>query len=205
MLVGTPQYMSPEVLIGKRDQGAAGDVWAMAVTLYEALAGQPPFDGESIVEVATKVINGAYAPLAEHIPSAPRALDDFFWTALHRDPARRFPTMVALAEAFRRAARDAVEEAAGDTERISRDEVESVLAQVDAGEAAPRSDVLMLPRPARGAPKTDPRSPKRSTSAKRGASAVRRSSRRPPSRTRLRRRAREVGRRRTCTCVRGWW
>ena len=55
--VGTPPYMSPELVTGQ-DYGTSSDVWAVGIVLFEMLALQRPFDGRTIVEVATQISRG---------------------------------------------------------------------------------------------------------------------------------------------------
>lgn len=60
-LVGTPQYMSPEQLDGQ-DVTAATDLWALGATLYTAIEGHPPFDGETLMAVITAVLTHSLPP-----------------------------------------------------------------------------------------------------------------------------------------------
>ena len=60
--VGTPPYMSPELITGQ-DYGTSSDVWAVGVVLFEMLALRRPFDGANIVEMANLIDKGI--PLAE--------------------------------------------------------------------------------------------------------------------------------------------
>lgn len=100
---GTPAYMSPEQLAG--DPGAIGrgaDVWALGVTLYEALTLERAFAGPTTAALARAI--------AEREPADPRganrALPDdvraVLETALEKDPARRYPSALELAEDLRR-------------------------------------------------------------------------------------------------------
>ena len=86
--------------------GPAGDVWAVGVLLWEALAGIHPFWTSSPVETARAIERGA-PPLAEARPDLPRSLTAAVDEALALDPARR-PSAARLAHALR----DALEERA---------------------------------------------------------------------------------------------
>jgi serine/threonine-protein kinase len=98
-IIGSPAYMSPEQAMGQ-PATAASDRWALAALAYIALTGQLPFQGGNIPAVLHQVIYGTFAPLPA---SVPEALAGVFEQALAREPAARYPTAVALADALRRA------------------------------------------------------------------------------------------------------
>ena len=62
-LMGTPVYMSPEQCRGLVDIGPPADVYAMAIIIYELLAGQPPFSGRTVPELAIKHVLEIPPPL----------------------------------------------------------------------------------------------------------------------------------------------
>ena len=66
MLVGTPNYLPPEVLLGGKAD-ARSDVWAMGVVLYEMASGKLPFGGDSLAELAGSIVNGAPTPLSGRV------------------------------------------------------------------------------------------------------------------------------------------
>ncbi len=90
-----PVYCAPEILSGA-DPGASGDIYALGVMVYEALAGQPPVAGDTAASVRES-LDG----LADKQPpaSVPVGLRDLLARALDRDPSKRFSTV----EAFRQA------------------------------------------------------------------------------------------------------
>jgi len=92
-VLGTLSYMAPEQAAGEQATGAT-DVWAAAVTLYEALAGRNPFRTKSLNELLERLAAGA-KPLAHERPDLPRSLSRAIQRALHRDPRRR-PTAIEL-------------------------------------------------------------------------------------------------------------
>jgi eukaryotic-like serine/threonine-protein kinase len=64
VLLGSPEYMSPEQAYGRSDIDERSDVWAFCVVLYEALSGQTPFRGESCQEILRSVVRDEPVPLA---------------------------------------------------------------------------------------------------------------------------------------------
>eukprot|EP00127_Corallochytrium_limacisporum_P003855 Clim_evm69s153 gene=Clim_evmTU69s153 len=82
---GTPNYMAPEVLHGKSYDGKSVDVWSLGVTLYTAVVGGFPFDGDSVEEIFDKVVEGRL-----YMPSfiSPQ-LSDLILRMLNRDSASR--------------------------------------------------------------------------------------------------------------------
>jgi tetratricopeptide (TPR) repeat protein len=87
-IVGTPAYMPPEQLSGGNVDHRA-DIFAMAVTLYELLTSELPFEG--------MVRSQAPKPMSAHVPAIPRILDDAVQRALAFDPAARWPSVAGLA------------------------------------------------------------------------------------------------------------
>ncbi|MEW2635786.1 ABC transporter substrate-binding protein [Streptomyces sp. NPDC048389] len=82
-VIGTPQYMPPEQLEGKRPT-PANDLWALGATLYHAVEGHPPFDADGLHALAVAVFTRPHRPPAHAGPLAP-VLD----ALLTKDPARR--------------------------------------------------------------------------------------------------------------------
>ena len=95
-IVGTPRYMAPEQARGGLTTPAT-DVYGLGVVLYEMLAGHPPFEGGSAVELAFHHVHDAPPPLPE---STPPALAGVVERALAKDPAARYPDGGAMAAAL---------------------------------------------------------------------------------------------------------
>jgi len=81
VLVGTPQYMSPDQLNGE-PASPAWDMWALAVITYEMLAGAHPFAANSVGQMHNAILNCRFTPLSTHLPDAPAEWQKFFDRAL---------------------------------------------------------------------------------------------------------------------------
>jgi hypothetical protein len=91
ILIGTPQYMSPEQASGKNqaiDQRT--DVFALGAIVYEMLAGRPAFSGDSVVAVIMDVVQGTPTPLTALVPSLPPEVERAVVRALAKRPEERF-------------------------------------------------------------------------------------------------------------------
>ncbi|HUX88424.1 MAG TPA: protein kinase, partial [Chloroflexota bacterium] len=87
--VGTPRYMSPEQARGEKAD-ARSDLYAVSVTLYEMLAGQPPFSGETPWKVLNLQMTAEPPPLETVRNDVPPALLQVLATGLSKDPDRRY-------------------------------------------------------------------------------------------------------------------
>ena len=101
-VVGTPGYMSPEQLLGE-EPDVSWDVWALAVTAYEALTGALPFPATSREQWRRSVLGGQHVPLAEHLPSPPAGWEEFFARSLAADRDRRPRSAAELLHGLERA------------------------------------------------------------------------------------------------------
>ncbi|MFF5073826.1 protein kinase [Micromonospora olivasterospora] len=94
---GTALYMAPEQAAGRPVSGAT-DIYALGAVAYCCLTGEPPFTGDNPLQVAVRHLDDEPPELPGEIPAAVREL---VARALAKDPADRFPTGAAMAEAAR--------------------------------------------------------------------------------------------------------
>jgi serine/threonine-protein kinase len=73
VIFGTPNYMSPEQVAGKKVDGRS-DLFSLGIVLYEMLTGKKPFTGDSMSALLYAVSNTEYAPLEETAPKTPPAV-----------------------------------------------------------------------------------------------------------------------------------
>jgi eukaryotic-like serine/threonine-protein kinase len=104
MVLGTPSYMSPEQLAGKRIDGRS-DLFSLGVTLYQMLSGQLPFTGESMTQLMFSIANTPHAPIRSVNAALPAWIDAIIDRALAKDVDKRFQTGAEFAEAIRQARR----------------------------------------------------------------------------------------------------
>jgi serine/threonine-protein kinase len=100
MVLGTPSYMSPEQLAGKKIDGRS-DLFSLAGTLYQLLCGRLPFEGESMAQLMFKIANEAPPDVRSINPKVPPGLVAFLGHAMVKDPDQRFQTGEAFAQALR--------------------------------------------------------------------------------------------------------
>ncbi len=108
LIFGTARYISPEGAQGTA-VGPTGDVYSIAVILYQLLAGRTPFDAEQPVGLLIKHIHDAPPPLRSWPAAAkvPEPIERVIMDNLAKDPAQRAPNARALGSAIATAAKEA--------------------------------------------------------------------------------------------------
>ncbi len=96
MALGTPAYMSPEQVTGERHLDGRADLYALGCTLFEMVAGQPPFTGP-VTAMLTRRLTEEAPRVRTLEPSVPPAVDEAIARALERDPSKRFNTSAEFA------------------------------------------------------------------------------------------------------------
>lgn len=112
MLVGSPQFMSPEQAAGDRVD-ALSDQYSLALVGYRMLSGQLPFEADSLRALLYKQATELPPPLENLRPDIPASLDAMVTRALAKERSQRFPTMGEFETALTKVA----SEVAGDFRR----------------------------------------------------------------------------------------
>jgi serine/threonine protein kinase len=99
MVVGTPQYFSPEQARGMALDGRA-DIYSLGVTLYRAATGVLPFIGDDWYEIARQHVEDKPVKPRVHNPLLSRDIDRVIMRCLEKDPAARFQTGESLCQAL---------------------------------------------------------------------------------------------------------
>jgi CHASE2 domain-containing sensor protein/predicted Ser/Thr protein kinase len=89
MVLGSPSYMSPEQLAGKKVDGRS-DLFSLGVTLYQLLSGSLPFQADSMAALMMKITNESQAPLTMLRPDLPAAVDPIIDRALQKNADARY-------------------------------------------------------------------------------------------------------------------
>ncbi|WP_226874669.1 serine/threonine-protein kinase [Microbispora sitophila] len=112
--MGTPRYVAPEQIRGLPVDGRS-DLYAFACVVYEALAGQPPFQRDTELALLYAHVSHDPPPLTPYRPDLPHAVNAVITRALAKSPAERFETC----QAFVSALRDAISGGASDPASVS--------------------------------------------------------------------------------------
>lgn len=97
--MGTPDYMSPEQIDGKRGDQRT-DIYALGVILFEMLTGNPPFTGDSSMVVMSQHLNNLPPRVDSINKSVSESIAAIVAKCLQKDPAERFESMEALVDAI---------------------------------------------------------------------------------------------------------
>jgi serine/threonine protein kinase len=90
-VLGTPAYMAPEQVAGRRVDPRA-DLFSLGCVLYAMVSGGSPFHGAHALDIARKVTDFVPPPLHEQYPEVPRVFSDTVARLLEKDPDRRSPS-----------------------------------------------------------------------------------------------------------------
>ncbi len=143
-VIGTPSYMSPEQVTGHPVTGAS-DQFSVAVMTYQLATGERPFIGDSATTIMYKIVHEK--PVRPKVLNArlPEALDRALIRGLEKDPAQRYPSCNAFAEAVRNA--------------LGAAPADATVALTDRGAAtalSADSEELPVPAPPSGVPPAGP-------------------------------------------------
>jgi serine/threonine-protein kinase len=108
MVLGTPEYMSPEQATGSADVDGRSDLYSLGCVLYEMLAGQPPFTGSTVLSLVHQHRSVTPRPVTDMRPGVPGYVAAALQRALAKAPADRFSRVAQFAEALTRGESSAV-------------------------------------------------------------------------------------------------
>jgi serine/threonine-protein kinase len=103
MVLGTPSYMSPEQLAGKKIEGAS-DLFSLGVSLYQMACGKLPFEGDSMAQLMYRIANEPHTDILSIRPDLPQCLVVIINRALAKQVADRFSSGAEMADALRQCA-----------------------------------------------------------------------------------------------------
>lgn len=99
-VMGSPYYMAPEQMRATKDVDVRADVWSLGATIFQCVTGRLPFEDDNFARL-TLMVHQTEAPRARSLmPSLSPAMDALIARCLAREPAERFPSVAALAEAL---------------------------------------------------------------------------------------------------------
>ena len=101
MIMGSPQYASPEQLRSSKNVDARTDIWAMNVILYYMLTGRRPFEADSMSALCLAIAVEKPAPMTTLRAEIPIALQEVVNRCLEKDRDKRMPDVATLAAALR--------------------------------------------------------------------------------------------------------
>jgi len=99
IILGTPEFMSPEQIRGKT-LDARSDVYALGIVAFELFAGKLPFKGRNAQEMMIARLRGSPMPLRQVRSDVPASLEKALAKAMETNPDNRYPTALDFAEAL---------------------------------------------------------------------------------------------------------
>ena len=100
-LLGTPNYMSPEQILG-RDVDHRADIFSLGVVLYEMVTRHKPFQGENLTVVSHRIVYDHFTPPRQYADDLPPGTEQILAKALEKDPGRRYQRARDMADDLRR-------------------------------------------------------------------------------------------------------
>lgn len=89
IVLGTPMYMSPEQIAGKKVDGRS-DIFSLAVVMFELLTGRPPFIADNVSALLFAIAHTPHLSVRALRPDLPPAIKEVLDRALHKDPVHRY-------------------------------------------------------------------------------------------------------------------
>ena len=99
-VIGTPDYLSPEQVLGEPG-GPAADLYSLGIVLYELTTGRLPFEADTPLAAASRRMVADPPPPSAYRRDVPRALQEVILLALRREPVERYSDALEFAQALR--------------------------------------------------------------------------------------------------------
>jgi serine/threonine protein kinase len=99
-IMGSPHYMSPEQMRSSKEVDARADIWALGVILFELLAGNTPFSGETFGDILINLATRPPPALRGIRPDFPDGLESVILKCLEKDRANRYGNVAELSVAL---------------------------------------------------------------------------------------------------------
>jgi serine/threonine-protein kinase len=103
MVLGTPSFMSPEQLAGKKIEGAS-DLFSLGVSLYQMACGKLPFEGDSMAQLMFRIANEPHTDILSIRADLPACLVAIINRSLAKQVEDRYANGAAMADALRQCA-----------------------------------------------------------------------------------------------------
>ncbi|HLD45317.1 MAG TPA: serine/threonine-protein kinase, partial [bacterium] len=100
-IVGTPQYMAPELFLGAT-ANFQSDVYSFGALMYTLCTGVPPHKGKNLLDIISDIQNNEPCPIADLAPEVDSRIKQIIQKCLARDPKERFPSGSELRSAWSR-------------------------------------------------------------------------------------------------------
>jgi len=100
-ILGTPSYMSPEQIAGKKVDGRS-DEFSLAVTIYQLLCGQLPFEGDSLAALMFKITNEKHPSIRRIRADLPPCISTILNKAMQKERDKRYDTAGEFANDLRK-------------------------------------------------------------------------------------------------------
>jgi len=100
VILGTPNYMSPEQVAGAKVDGRS-DLFSLGVVLYEMLTGEKPFIGDNLTNLMYAISNASFRPLSKIKPNLPSCLETIINRSLTKSIKKRFKSAAEMGKQIR--------------------------------------------------------------------------------------------------------
>ncbi|MGZ3448482.1 MAG: serine/threonine-protein kinase [Polyangiales bacterium] len=144
IVLGTPNYMSPEQARGLASLDHRCDLWALGTIIYESLCGALPYDGETTADLLVNVCSSEPVPASSHRADLPASVEAFFSRMFAPDVRDRFQDAASLAAAFARIVQEAHPKLRLEVVDLAPVEERSISGVVDAASYEPPRSRLPL-------------------------------------------------------------